>query len=40
MPTPETLEAIERGELRVVIGGCVEEESDPVWACPDCAHRW
>jgi DNA-directed RNA polymerase subunit RPC12/RpoP len=40
-PTPETVAAVERGEIPgVAIGGCVIEESNPSWACPDCKHRW
>ena len=39
-PTPETVEAVQRGELRVVIGGCGVDDSNPSWACPDCKSRW
>ena len=40
-PSPETFEALERGEIPwVAIGGCVVDDSNPVWACPACKHRW
>jgi hypothetical protein len=38
LPSPETFEAAERGE--VAIGGCVLEVHNPRWACPACEHRW
>jgi hypothetical protein len=32
---------VERGEIAgVAIGGCVILPDNPVWACPDCEHRW
>jgi hypothetical protein len=40
VPSPETLKALRQGELRVVIGGCVVDESNLFWACPACEHRW
>jgi hypothetical protein len=39
--SPETFEAIERGEIPgAAIGGCVGDVTNPVWACPVCKHRW
>ena len=41
LPSHETFEAVERGEIpRVAIGGCVVEPDNPRWACPACEHRW
>jgi hypothetical protein len=40
-PSPETFEAVERGEIPwVAIGGCVIDETNPTWGCPTCKHRW
>jgi hypothetical protein len=40
-PSRETFEAVQRGEFPgVAIGGCVVDDSNPVWACPACEHRW
>ena len=38
MPTIETWEAVEAGDLDVVIGGCCVE--DVTAACRACGHRW
>ena len=41
LPSPDTLEAVERGEIPwAAIGGCVVDDTNPVWACPACEHRW
>jgi hypothetical protein len=41
LPSAETFEAVERGEIPwVAIGGCVVEPTNPTWACPACEHRW
>jgi len=40
-PSAKTFEAVERGEIPgVAIGGCVVDDSNPIWACPACEHRW
>ena len=40
-PSPETVEAIEGGDIPgAAIGGCVVDDTNPVWACPACRHRW
>ena len=38
LPSPDTFEAAERGE--VVLGGCDIEPDNPRRACPACEHRW
>jgi hypothetical protein len=41
LPSHETFEAVERGEIPwVAIGGCVVEPDNPRWACPACEHPW
>jgi hypothetical protein len=40
-PSPETFEAVERGEIPgIAIGGCMVDDANPVWGCPACKHRW
>ncbi len=38
MPGPEMVEEEQRGEI--VLGGCVVDGDDPVWACSACGQRW
>jgi len=38
MPTPESFENAERGEL--AIGGCVIEDNQPDRRCLKCEHEW
>lgn len=38
MPTPDAVEAAERGEL--VIAGCARERNDPSHECRACGHRF
>ncbi len=34
MPSPELVEAVDRGE--VVAGGCLLDEGQPAWRCSSC----
>lgn len=37
-PTPEAMEAIERGEL--MLGGCIVSEDAPEWQCVKCGQHY
>ena len=37
-PSQETLEIAKNG--KVVLGGCIISDNDPVWHCNDCSNNW
>ena len=37
-PSQETLEIAKNG--KVVLGGCIISDNDPVWHCNDCQNNW
>ena len=38
LPTQETLDRVERGEVQ--LGGCMIFDDMPDWVCRSCGHQW
>jgi hypothetical protein len=39
MPSYEVVEALEHGDIGIVIGGCIVEDDNPNHECTACGHQ-